>query len=60
MFEGGGQEKAIAKKWRDSANVLGASWPYTGTILARLAGIYERAAKTADTHSEQERLRYGE
>ncbi len=60
MFEGGGQEKDIAEKWRDAAKAIGASWPYTGSILARLAENYERAASAADTFAEQERIRYGD
>jgi hypothetical protein len=51
MYEGGGQERAFASKYRTWAEAS-VSWPRTCAMLRRIAEDWERVAEQADIRAE--------
>ena len=58
-FEGGNQERELAKKWRNWAEIIGLRWPRTRTMLERIAASWEAQAKQEDESAEKDRHRFG-
>jgi hypothetical protein len=58
MFEGGKQEREIARKWKERAEKMGLSWPRTRALLERIADSWERQAEREDELAEKDRLRF--
>ncbi len=56
MYEGGAQERELAKSIRSSADKL-IQWPRTQALVLNIAEIYEQQAQQEDTVAEQEKLR---
>jgi len=56
-FEGGNQERTIAERWRNWANIVGLRWPRTRQMLERIAASWDRLAVERDQDAEKERLR---
>ncbi|MDI6709899.1 MAG: hypothetical protein QME76_04325 [Bacillota bacterium] len=59
FFEGGKQERELAKKWRSWAETMGSAWPRTRALLERIANSWEAEAVREDQRAEKDRLRYG-
>jgi hypothetical protein len=47
-YEGGHQERILAKEYFDYASVIEVTWPRTGEILRKIAEDYVRQAKQED------------
>ena len=47
-YEGGGQERELAKKYREQAQKIKLQWPRTSELLRRLERSYEREADWED------------
>lgn len=58
-FEGGNQERELAKKWRGWADTISPRWPRTGALLEHIADSWEENARREDQEAEKDRLRYG-
>lgn len=58
-FEGGMQERELAKKWRNWAEIIGLSWPRTRAMLESIAASWEAQAKREDESAEKDRHRFG-
>ena len=41
IFEGGGQERTIADKYRADADVIASKWPFTASLLRQMADSYK-------------------
>jgi len=52
VYEGGTQERELAKQYRDGIPSTRAKWPRTARVLRDLADAYERDARWHDTHAE--------
>lgn len=52
LTEGGAQEWALAKNYRESADVLADRWPRTATVLRDVAAGYEAEARREDREAE--------
>ena len=50
--EGGGQERELAKKYRCWARKRSPDYPYVGSILERIADIYDREALREDDRAQ--------
>jgi hypothetical protein len=50
--EGGDQERGLAKRYRDWAELCKVDWPRTARSLRRIADVYEREAGRADAETE--------
>lgn len=59
VFDGGSQERELAKKWRNWADTLGVRWPRTKAMLDRIADSWEDIAKQEDSQAMKNRLQYG-
>ena len=53
--ERGGQERALAAKYRGWAQQIAYEYPHVGGILERIAEVYERDALQRDTHADLQR-----
>ena len=53
--EGGGQERALAAKYRGWAQQIAYEYPHVGSILERIAEYYDRVAGQRDTNSSLQR-----
>ncbi|AXE62817.1 hypothetical protein BBF93_00300 [Hyphomonas sp. CACIAM 19H1] len=56
IYEGGGQERAIAteyRKWRD----LSTAWPRTSALLESIAVRWDRTAEESDTRASQDMMK---
>ena len=51
-LDGGEQERALANQYHSFADLISAKWPFTGQLLRKIAGSYERKAQWFDQHSE--------
>lgn len=51
--DGGGQERALAERYRRDAEALRFDWPRTAACLDRIATTYEADAKREDLSAEQ-------
>ncbi len=56
-FDGGTQERDLARRYRRWAKECDAEWPRTARLLRQLAKFYEEYALTEDADSEAHRLR---
>ena len=54
-YDGGGQERALAAKYRDEATGLADRWPRTAVVLRGLAESYEQDARRYDDEAELRR-----
>ena len=52
LFDGGGQERGLAQRYRTWANALKLDWPRTSSLLERIAQSFEEDAQTHDDHAE--------
>lgn len=52
-YDGGKQERALAKQYRDNAKKLELYWPRTANLLQSLADDYESFAKNIDQRDEE-------
>ncbi|EKD68645.1 MAG: hypothetical protein ACD_47C00502G0002 [uncultured bacterium] len=59
MFEGGEQEKELAKKWHDFEKNINVKWLRTKKMLGRIADSWEREAKREDIDAEKQKIIYG-
>lgn len=59
LFEGGDQERALSKSWRNWAEIIGLSWPRTRAMLERIADSWEARARREDESAEKDRHRFG-
>lgn len=59
VFDGGSQERELAKRWRDWEDTLGVRWPRTRAMLDRIADSWEDVAKREDSQAMKNRLQYG-
>jgi hypothetical protein len=59
LFEGGVQERELAKKWLNWAEIIGLRWPRTRAMLERIAASWEANAKREDESAEKDRHRFG-
>lgn len=59
LFEGGAQERELAKKWLNWAEIIGLRWPRTRAMLERIAASWEAQAKREDERAEKDRHRFG-
>jgi hypothetical protein len=57
VFDGGDQERALAKRYEDMAKQVSPKWPRTGGILNELARSYYRDAAREDTMTDLRDLR---
>jgi hypothetical protein len=57
MFDGGDQERALAKRYEEMAKQVSPKWPRTGGILNELARSYYRDAAREDTMTDLRDLR---
>jgi hypothetical protein len=58
LFDGGNQERGIAKQYRDWA-AAARNWPRTKALLERIAEDWHRQAKRADTEARLDQVRDG-
>ena len=54
---GGGQERVLAKKYRDLAGQCGTEYPYVSRVLESIARTYDHEAKHWDIEAEIEKRR---
>ena len=52
VFDGGGQEKSLADKYRQDVAKIGARWPFTAQLLRQLAASYEVEARREDQQAD--------
>jgi hypothetical protein len=52
VYDGGEQERALSKNYRDWAQLTEPRWPRIGRVLRRLAEDYERQAHREDARAE--------
>ncbi|MFZ1010724.1 MAG: helix-turn-helix transcriptional regulator [Candidatus Sulfotelmatobacter sp.] len=52
LFDGGGQERGVAQKYRIWADALKLDWPTTSSLLERIARSFEQDAQMHDEHAE--------
>ena len=52
VFDGGGQERSLADKYRQDARKIGARWPFTAQLLRQLATNYEVKARREDQRAD--------
>ena len=52
VFDGGGQERALADKYLEDASKIAAKWPFTAQLLRRIAESYERERHEHDQESD--------
>jgi len=52
VFDGGKQERALAKRYRDGAKATAHQWRRTSRLLRRLADSYERHARHEDARAQ--------
>jgi len=52
VYDGGQQERDLAKQYREWSNAVRAKWPRTARILRDIAGSYERDAHREDVRAE--------
>jgi len=52
VYDGGDQERALAKGFLEWAAITGARWPRTTRLLRELADSYEREARRMDLEAE--------
>ena len=57
-FEGGEQERKLAKKYREYANKWSIQFPRTAAILRKIAENYEFEAKREDKEAEKRKLEW--
>ncbi|MGH3950330.1 MAG: hypothetical protein ACRDSE_14590, partial [Pseudonocardiaceae bacterium] len=53
IFDGGDQERALEKKYRDMAATVSTRWPRTARILRGIADSYQREARRNDAEAER-------
>ena len=58
LFDGGNQERGIAKQYHDWA-AAARNWPRTKALLERIAEDWDRQAKRADTEARLDQVRDG-
>jgi hypothetical protein len=54
IWEGGGQERAIAERYRGYARSLADRWPRTSRLMRQIAESYESDGRRQDVHAELE------
>ena len=54
---GGGQERVLAKKYRDLAGQCGTEYPYVSRVIESIAAGYDREAEWWDSETEIEKRR---
>jgi hypothetical protein len=59
IYDGGTQERAIASKYREWADVA-CRWPRTSALLRRIADGWDAHARRVDTEAELDQLRDGQ
>jgi len=59
VFEGGDQERELAKQWRNWAQIIGTRWPRTRSLLERIAASWDLHARQEGQRAEKDRLRSG-
>ena len=52
VFEGGEQERSLADGYRADAARISSLWPFTGSLLRRLADSYESSGRRFDSESD--------
>jgi hypothetical protein len=52
LFDGGGQERGVAQKYRTWADALKLDWPRTSSLLEGIARSFEDDAQKHDEHAE--------
>ncbi|MGH2574511.1 MAG: hypothetical protein ACRDFC_02305, partial [Ignavibacteria bacterium] len=58
LFEGGGQEKELAKHYVDLSKKIEFSYPRTAKVLKEIAKSYEHDAKREDVRAKEDELEY--
>ena len=51
-FDGGGQERSLADRYRADAARIASSWPFTAQLLRKLADGYESSGRQFDQESD--------
>ena len=54
-YDGGDQERGLAAKYRDAADLIRDGWSRTAAVLSALATSYERDARRIDEEAERRR-----
>jgi len=54
IYEGGDQERELARRYREWADSAQTRWPRTAAMLRRIADLYERDARWHDTEAERD------
>ena len=56
LYEGGAQERELAKQYQKWAEISRAHWPRTASVLETIARDYEGEARREDSRAEQNKL----
>jgi hypothetical protein len=56
LYEGGAQERALARQYREWADVSRVHWPRMAQVLEAIAQSWEEHARQEDVRAEQEKL----
>lgn len=56
MYEGGDQERVLARQYRGWADISRTQWPRMARVLESIAESWDRAARREDARAEQEKL----
>lgn len=52
-FEGGHQERTLADEYREQAAMIASKWPYTASLLRRVADSYQHEARRNDREADE-------
>ena len=52
-FEGGHQERTLADEYREQAVTIASKWPYTASLLRRVADSYQHEARRNDREADE-------
>ena len=52
-FEGGHQERMLADEYREQAAMIASKWPYTASLLRRVADSYQHEARRNDREADE-------
>lgn len=59
MYDGGAQERTLAKRYDEMSKALSAKWPRTATMLSAIAKSYHRDAQHEDVSTDLRDLSWG-
>ncbi len=58
MFEGGEQERVLAREWEAKLSSIDEKWVRMRSLIKRIAEYWERDAKREDERAEKDRIRF--